>query len=366
MKKQILNGLIFFSSILTVNAQWNGIDPNPLWTNSNVGIGTQYPLSAMHLSNSSHSIYLRMGAIGNTLYETAIRTRFMDGNGSYLDIGSYAGSSNFNSFLTITPAGNIGIGTTEAMSALHLSNSNHEIYLRMGAIGDNRYETAIRTRFVDGYGSFLDLGSFGGNSTTFNSLFTIDPMGRVGIGINPDRKLTVLGEIGINNGDVVFNTSGKLWDVSPNGNDLVINETGLRTPIYLQAGGNVGIGTLHPGYILDVNGTIHTKEVKVDLTGWSDFVFAPTYQLRPLSEVEKYVKTNSHLPEIPSAAEVTQNGLSLGEMQNKLLQKVEELTLYAIEQDKKILEQDKRLEDQNRKNTELKLEIDELKKLISY
>ena len=82
---------------------------------------------------------------------------------------------------------------------------------------------------------------------------------------------------------------------------------------------------------LDVFGTIHAHEVKVDNTGQPDFVFAPTYRLRPLTEVEKYVKANNHLPEIPSAAEVAQNGLSLGDMQNKLLQKVEELTLYMIE-----------------------------------
>jgi hypothetical protein len=72
----------------------------------------------------------------------------------------------------------------------------------------------------------------------------------------------------------------------------------------LTTGGNIGIGTTTPQNKLDVNGTIHAREVKVDLTGWSDFVFAPTYKLKPLKEVEHYINTNRHLPEIPSAKDV--------------------------------------------------------------
>jgi hypothetical protein len=98
----------------------------------------------------------------------------------------------------------------------------------------------------------------------------------------------------------------------------------------------ISIGTTSTQNNLDVNGTIHAREVKVDLTGWSDFVFHPSYQLKPLIEVEKFIKTNGHLEDIPSAAEVEQNGVNVGEMQKKLLQKVEELTLYVIEQQKEI------------------------------
>jgi hypothetical protein len=95
--------------------------------------------------------------------------------------------------------------------------------------------------------------------------------------------------------------------------------------------GNVGIGTTIPDSKLAVNGTIHTKEVKVDLIGWPDYVFEPTYNLKPLSEIETYIKENKHLPEIPSAKEVEKNGALLGEMNKLLLKKVEELTLYMIE-----------------------------------
>ncbi|HEX3007803.1 MAG TPA: hypothetical protein VHO90_09335 [Bacteroidales bacterium] len=102
--------------------------------------------------------------------------------------------------------------------------------------------------------------------------------------------------------------------------------------------GNVGIGTTNPQNKLDVNGTIHAREVKVDLNGWSDFVFQPTYKLKPLIEVEKYIKANGHLEDIPSAKEVEKNGVNMGEMQAKLLQKIEELTLYTIELEKRIKE----------------------------
>ena len=101
---------------------------------------------------------------------------------------------------------------------------------------------------------------------------------------------------------------------------------------FVQNNGNVGIGTANPqGYKLAVNGTIHTKEVKVDMDGWSDFVFEPSYKLPDLKETEQFIKENKHLPEIPSAAEVLKDGIKLGEMNAKLLQKIEELTLYMID-----------------------------------
>ena len=105
----------------------------------------------------------------------------------------------------------------------------------------------------------------------------------------------------------------------------------------IATNGNVGIGTINPAYKLSVSGTIQTKEVRVE-TGWADFVFDKGYQLKPLPEVEAFIHINKHLENIPSAKEIQDNGLAVGEVQTKMMQKIEELTLYVIELQKQINE----------------------------
>lgn len=102
--------------------------------------------------------------------------------------------------------------------------------------------------------------------------------------------------------------------------------------------GDVGIGTTNTfGYKLAVNGTIGATEIKVETTSpWPDFVFDSGYKLKEIGEVEEFIKENMHLPDFPSAKEVQINGINVGEMDAKLLQKIEELTLYMIEQNKRI------------------------------
>ncbi|TKC04716.1 hypothetical protein FA048_18695 [Pedobacter polaris] len=107
---------------------------------------------------------------------------------------------------------------------------------------------------------------------------------------------------------------------------------------------NVGIGTTTPKEKLSVNGKIRAHEIKVETANWPDYVFEDDYKIASLTEIEKYIKQNKHLPEMPSAKEVEANGLQLGEMNKLLLKKVEELTLHLIQKDKDLLETKKLME----------------------
>jgi hypothetical protein len=115
----------------------------------------------------------------------------------------------------------------------------------------------------------------------------------------------------------------------------------LNTGISIDQNGNVCVGTTtqRSGCILTVNGKIAAEEFEIvaDVTApVPDYVFSKNYKLRSLKELENYINTNSHLPEVPSAGEVKQNGYKVAEMNNALLKKVEELTLYVIELNKQL------------------------------
>lgn len=124
-----------------------------------------------------------------------------------------------------------------------------------------------------------------------------------------------------------------------------------------KATNRVGIGTTTPDSKLTVAGNIHAQEVKVTVNAGADFVFHDDYILPSLKSIEKFIKENRHLPEIASEKDMQENGLFLADMNIKLLQKIEELTLYTIEQEKK-------LESQDKTNQELKARLLRLEQLV--
>lgn len=194
-----------------------------------------------------------------------------------------------NNAISVTGGGNVGIGTTAPASPLDLYHSG-------SSASDNPGTAALRVTAVTGTNpEFLNVG--------------YDPARHAGY-LQPVRS-----------------GSGGYWT------NLLLNANG----------GNVGIGTANPQYLLSVKGTVGAEEFIVTNTGWSDYVFQPGYRLRPLSEVGAYIQANHHLPDIPSETEVKEKGVSVGEMQSKLLAKVEELTLHMIQAD----ERNNRLEQQN-------------------
>jgi hypothetical protein len=140
---------------------------------------------------------------------------------------------------------------------------------------------------------------------------------------------------GYTTGSLIF-TNDALGDIKFATKADNVAGTTTKIQLIIDKNGNIGMGTETPDAKLAVNGLIHTKEVKVDLLGWPDYVFKKDFQLPSLKQVEDQIIKEGHLKDIPSAKEVETDGVKLGEMNKLLLQKVEELTLYIIEMNKEL------------------------------
>lgn len=250
-----------------------------------------------------------------------------------------------NKFGNVSINGNVGIGTTSPLGNLHVVGTNKTF------VSDN-YNAYINTSDIQAIdkGGSLSLGGryAGATSTAFASISgrkengtNGDYAGYLSLGVraagsgSPTEALHIAstGNIGIGNSNP--NANAKL-DV--NGN---IYSNGK---VYIGIPDANTITQIAP-YALAVNGTAVFTKAKVSLYGsWPDYVFHKDYKLPTLSEIERFIKHNGHLPEVPTAEEVEKNGIDLGDNQVLLLKKIEELTLIVIEQNKRAMEQNKRIE----------------------
>ena len=216
--------------------------------------------------------------------------------------------------------------------------------------------------YYHGTSDYLSLGTLS-NGTPYPTINIKQSNRFVGIGtINPATPLHVEGSTAFlhrikrtsTGADLtalaeIENGNGVNWKygVGGTGNGLgidngqfYIERTGAGVAMLITSGKNILINKVSQTnsiYRLDVNGEVRANGVTVNSTG-ADFVFAPDYKLNKLEEVERFIQLNHHLPEIPSAQEMTENGMNVGELNKQLLQKVEELTLYIIELNKQIQE----------------------------
>lgn len=367
MKKNIflLSLLIGLSSL--AHAQWTTNGTNTITSTANaIGIGTSAPASNLQISEPSTSkpggvvaptksvFKISRGGTPGYSYNESAEFRIGHGGpsvwGSQLDLFINS-SSNQNDIpdqhmMTWAYNGNVGIGTTGPAARLHLVGNGVSID------GGNSISISNNALAIQ--------GNTGGRSTTLGAqLEFVIPANTDGTNAwGQARIITVAGNTANSSatGKMILGTrrsfdklgTGAQWYY---GNDIIIDGTG-----------NVGIGTLAPDQKLSVNGTIHSKSVVIDLNGWSDYVFKKDYQLMPLSAVKAYIDHNRHLPDIPSEGHIVKDGLDLGEMNKLLMKKVEELTLYLIEEDRKLKVQLAINKDQDKTLTSQTKQIDELRK----
>ena len=236
----------------------------------------------------------------------------------------------------VNSSGNVGIGTTTPSEELEV---NGNIAITPDGTSGSTRSIYTPARSIAGYGEHLNISAGNNTYTSYGpSLYGGNLILTGGTVTNGNGGYSYGGNVLIYGGGASGGNGGGNYT----GNVILANNGTSPT-------GNVLIGKTgqaNRSYRLDVSGGVRADSVIVNADG-SDFVFEKNYNLSSLDKVEKYIAENKHLPEIPSAEQMQKEGMSIGEMQTKLLQKVEELTLY-------IIEQNKRVEKLERENAELR------------
>ena len=412
MKKLILLAILYFDTGI-LHAQ-------------NVGIGTAIPAAKLDVKSTNNYVGqfngptpMFMGIYENDVY----RGYWGSYSGAAEDVDFGTGAGNVTGKLhlaiqsvpklTINPAGQVGIGTTNPQYMLHVNggdlfveSSVGKIYFgyqtggsqwRLGATSagaDLRWYTyngttetpmhyfhqngniGIATGIpvplarleVKGAGTNSSTNTFALRNSVGDTLLRMRDDGRMGIAYNGTsygRQLN-LGGTGIN-----FYTSNEVafgGAVFPTDTSLIIwSNSGANNYLVLQPSwGNTGVGTYTPnakfhvngailvgsnsariatGYAVSIDGKLISEESTVmNSTAWPDYVFEEGYQLMPLEKLKKQISIDKHLPNIPSAAVIEKEGIHLGAMSNKMMEKIEELTLYIIELHSKNVALTERLE----------------------
>jgi len=348
MKRLFLAISLVVLSFTLFAQQWNGNNNinDMIWRNGKVGIGTSLPSELLTLhSYKSYGLLLSLSASWDSNKVAKIGfmyNQFDAGKIVAIKEGVYknndaASSNSALSFFTaengvnieklrILSSGNVGIGTTLPSELLTLhSDKSHGLLFSLSASWDSNKVAKIGFKYNQ-----FDAG-----------------------------KIVATKEGVYKYNDAASSNSALSFFTAENG----VNSEKLR----ISSNGNVGIGTIKTGsYLLTVNGVIGAKEIEVtnDITAYNvnvnsmfinsqptaDFVFEDDYNLRPIEEVESFIDENKHLPDVASANDMKENGINQAEMNQKLLQKIEELTLYVIDLNKRmklVEEENKSLKEEN-------------------
>ncbi|MBO9596027.1 MAG: hypothetical protein J7599_24200 [Niabella sp.] len=293
MKTTLIFTCLLLLSAKIINAQtWSGSTPGNIYYNQGaVGIGTSSPNSTLHIKEQSTS----GGIITVENYQSDSRLGGLHFASGYDNFQSWSGIEAYGTggvdqqdlrfsvsygtrreAMRIAPSANVGIGTAAPNTKLHVLNG------------------AITVGIDNGYGGEIFLGNSNHGLKRTNNNVTMYTDG--------------------GDGNLVFNTVGS-------------NERMRITP-----SGNIGMGTASPTERLSVNGKIRAQEIRVDAGPWPDYVFRPGYDLKPLDSLRKEIQTLGHLPGMPDAKNVEQEGAELGMLVRALVEKNETLTLYLLQQ----------------------------------